>query len=719
MYNPSEQGVYLLTLRVVEARGRDVGRGLARVDPCDLESLGIAPGQTIEIVGKRTTVARAMPVLGTERGRRIVQVDGITRDNALVGLDEQVVIRPITCELATRVKVKLLSGPASPHSPEEVEKYLGKLLDGVPVVQGDIVRVQLFGASTQEYTVIETEPKGAVLIQLTTKFELGHTEPSMTPERATCSRLAYEDIGGLKREVALLRELIEIPFKHPEVFQQLGIEAPRGILLNGPPGVGKSLMARVVAESCQANFFRRSGLEIIKSFSHSGSSLEDLFHQARSEQPAIIFIDEIDAIASQRNLAEGQIEKRIVAELLALLDNPQPNDHIVIIASTTNADALDPPLRRHGRFERQINVGFPGFRDRIEILEIHSRGMPLADDVDFRQLAELTRGFVGADLFALCQEAALSAMRERIVEESWPARLSLEMLATVRITMAHFLAALRTISALVPQHSSVELLEVGWENVGGLDDVRQQLIEAVIMPLRHPKLFTSARARPMRGVLLHGPSGTGKTLLARALASETGINFISIRGLEMVSLSRPPETVVREAFHRAKQLSPSIIFLDDLDSIAPSEQRREIASLAERVFAELVSEIDRLEQLRGVVVLAATKNLQSVPPELLSPGRFELLLDVPVPNGQALKEIFQIHLRGRPLTDEIDLSGLVRLAQGFTGADIEAVCQQAAIAAIKEHVASRMSVGEDQLLIAQRHLALAIEEVCVRKLQER
>jgi transitional endoplasmic reticulum ATPase len=480
-------------------------------------------------------------------------------------------------------------------------------------------------------------------------------------------------------------------------------------------------MARVLAKAAQANFFATSSPEIInKYYNQAESHLRGIFEQAVRERPSVIFIDELDRIASKLSLTTSQAEKHIATELLALIDQLQRNGQVMVIGSTSDSDQIDPTFRRHGRFEREINVRVPKHSDRLQILEIHSRGMPLASDVDLGQLATLTQGFVGADLGILCQEAALNALREKMIDEGFLGKPTLEMLTEIQVAMAHFLEALRAVPPSVPEQASLELVEVGWEDVGGLDHVREQLIEAVILPLHSPDLYARVRARPVRGVLLYGPPGTGKTLLARALVKESGINFVTIKGSEALAGGIGEcERSVREIFRRAKQFSPSIIFFDEIDSISPARHTSGTQGAAERFLGQLLAEIDGIEQLRGVVVLGATNRLEMVDPALLRPGRFDLLLEVPLPDARALKEIFQIHLRDRPVDDDVDLNVLVKLAGGFSGADVETVCQMAAASAIKEHLAERYGQPEEDLLIAQRHLAASIAEMCIRKLEER
>ncbi len=711
MQDPNEPTTRELILRVSEARHRDVGRGLARIAPEDFERLGIAPGQTIEIFGHRRTVARAFPMLGGERGQEIIQIDGLIRENARVGLDEAVRVRPIPSALATRVTLQPVSGSISAGA----ARYLPKWLEGVPVLVGDTVRIWLPGARAQDYVVLETEPDGPVLIQLTTTCQIAPAPASEGPPHLT-----YEDIGGLKREMAQLRELVELPLKHPAIFESVGLQRPRGVLLCGPAGVGKSLLARVVAASCHAHFLRTTGPDLISRYpQHADSPVRDLFRHAREHQPAVIFIDEMDAIASTEILAHGALERRIMAELLTLMDELPREERIVVIGSSTQPHALDPSLRRHGRFERTIVVGIPTYRDRMEILEIHSRGLLLAEDVDFQHLAELTRGFVGADLLALCQEAALLALRDVVPTPDVTEPLSWDVLARARIRMTHFFDALKTITPLTLHPSCAELTEVRWEDVGGLQEVRERLTEAVLLPLGAPTLFARVRARPPRGILLHGPAGTGKTLLVRALAGEMRVHLFSARGLEMLAFgSDRSVTVVHDLFQQAKRHSPAIAFLDDLDALGMARQREALAGAAERVLAEVIAEMDRLEYRRGIIVLGAARDLQHVPRELLAPGRFELQLEVPIPDIPTLKEILQIHLRHRPLAEDVNLDLLAQLAQGLTGADLEAACQQAAWMALRDFVRHTDAAHPGSPFITQEHLAAAIEAACERKLRE-
>jgi transitional endoplasmic reticulum ATPase len=716
MSNPGVPTQPEITLRVIEASRRDVGRNFARLAASDLLALGVEEGGTVEVIGQARTVAVAMRAGDSGPAANVILIDGITRDNAEVGLDELVVVRPAQCVPASRVTLAPLSGTVLDQCPT-LSDYLGQRLTGLPLLVGDMVRVPIFGTNSLDFQVLSCIPDPPAIIQPDTTFDIAEPDDA----RAHLARLlVYEDIGGLRSEVERLREMVEIPLRQPDVFARLGIKAPRAVLLNGPAGVGKSLMARVVAEAAQARFFSTSGPEIINQYYHENEShLREIFERAVTERPSVIFVDELDRFASTSTLTVGEAEKHIATELLALVDRLERNGRVVVIGSTTDADQVDPTFRRHGRFEREITVQVPTYGDRLEILEIHSRGMPLAEDVDLGQVAALTQGFVGADVSLLCQEAALNALRERMIDDGFSGEPSLEMLAEIQVSMAHFLKALHAVPPSAPEQASIELAEVGWGDVGGLDHLRDQLIETVILPMHSPSLYARVRAYPTRGVLLHGPPGTGKTLLARALAKESGINFIIVKCPQVLAKEAGEcERSLRDVFRRAKQLSPSIVFFDDIDAICPAAHTSDVRVRAERLLGQLVAEIDGIEHLRGLVVVAATNRLEMVDRALLHPGRFDLLLEVPLPDSEALTSIFEIHLQDRPLADDVSLSVLVRLAGGFSGADIEVVCQMAAASAIREHLEERPGRPEADVRIAQRHLAAAIAEMCMRRLEE-
>ncbi|MEK7330084.1 MAG: AAA family ATPase, partial [Candidatus Eisenbacteria bacterium] len=505
---------------------KDVGRGIARMDPEDLKALGAEVGQVLEIQGKRQTVAKAMPAYAEARGKAGIQIDGLTRANAQVGLDERVQVRKLSANPA----VKLVLSPLSPMRAVQREpdsRYLGRLLEGLPVVVGDRIRATRFGTVAQEFTVLETAPPGAVIVQPATVLRIKQAEAA-----GEAAKVSYEDIGGLTKEIRRVREMIELPLKYPEIFERLGIGAPKGVLLHGPPGCGKTLIARAVASETDATFLAVSGPEVIhKFYGESEAKLRKIFEEAERHAPSIIFLDEIDAIAPKREAVVGEVEKRVVAQLLALMDGLRSRGQVIVIGATNIPNALDPALRRPGRFDREITISIPDRKGRREILEIHSRGMPLADGVDLEQLADMTHGFVGADLEALCREAAMAALRGILPQIDFEAgAIPYEVVAELRIDREHFAEAFRDVEPSALREITVEIPDVRWDAIGGLEEVKEELREALEWPLTYAGLFQHAGARPPKGILLYGPPGTGKTLLAQAVATESQANFISVKG---------------------------------------------------------------------------------------------------------------------------------------------------------------------------------------------
>ncbi len=680
-----------LPLRVAEGLSKDVGRGLARLDPEDLTRLGVGVGDIVRIGGKRTTVAKAMPAFAEARGKGIIQVDGLIRANAQVGLDEKVTVAAVPVRAAAR----LVLSPVSPMRATQRERdtrYIARLIEGLPVLAGDRIRANLFGTRPQEFTVLETAPDGAVVIHPTTSLRIKETEG--TEEAA---RVSYEDIGGLDKEIQRVREMIELPLKYPEVFERLGIGAPKGVLLHGPPGCGKTLIARAVAKETDAHFLAVSGPEVIhKFYGESEAKLRKIFEEAERHAPSIVFLDEIDAIAPKRETVVGEVEKRVVAQLLALLDGLRSRGQVIVIGATNIPNVLDPALRRPGRFDREIAIRIPDQKGRQEILEIHTRGMPLAEEVDLEALAEITHGFVGADLEALCREAAMLALRAVLPRiELDVGTIPYETLMELRITMDHFFEALKEVEPSALREIAVEVPDVRWEDVGGLQAIREELAEAIEWPLKFAPLFRHAGARPPKGILLHGAPGTGKTLLAKAVATESRANFISVKGPQLMSKwVGEAERGVREVFKRAKQAAPSIIFFDEIDALAPRRGLGDASGVAERVISQLLTELDGIEELRGVVVLAATNRLDMLDPALLRPGRFDLLIELPLPDEGGRLEIFRIHTRGKPLMGDVDLLRLARQSEGCAGAEIEAICRKATMLAIREYLGGVASAGQ-------------------------
>lgn len=702
------------SLKVAEANSKDVGRGLARLDPQDLERLGAQVGDIVEIQGKKTTVAKAMPAFKDVRGLGLIQIDGLIRDNAAAGLGERVSVRKVTANRANRIVFTPLGG-RSALSRERDMAYMGKLLDGLPLVVGDRVRATLFGSRFQDFTVETTIPKGAVVIYPETAIQIQEEKGGGARE----SRVSYEDIGGLEKTIQRIREMVELPMKYPEVFERLGIDPPKGVLLHGPPGTGKTLLARVVAHETEAYFTHITGPEIMgKFYGESEARLRAVFEDAQKHAPSIIFIDEIDAIAPKREEMGGekQVERRVVAQLLSLMDGLEGRGKVVVIGASNIPQILDPALRRPGRFDREIEIAIPDLSARLEILEIHTRGMPLEDDVKLERIGEITHGFSGADLAALCREAAMTALRRLIPQiEFDEAEVPYELLLSLKVNMDDFMSALKEVEPSAIREVFVEIPKVRWDEVGGLEEIKARLKEAVVWPLEYAPLFSYAKLRPPKGILLHGSPGTGKTLLARALATEVGINFISIKGPQLLSkYVGESERGIREIFKKAKQASPCIIFLDEIDAIAPI---RGISGgdshVTERVVSQILTEIDGIEELKEVWVVGATNRLDMVDPALLRPGRFDLVLELPPPDEKSRLEILKVHTRGRPIAADVDLAGLAQRMENVVGAEIEALCQRAVIAAIRQFVEEKQVAQGDysRFHVTQRHFEQAIEEL--------
>lgn len=702
-------------LKVSDVHVKDAGRALARIDPADIKALGAEIGDIVKITGKRSTVCKIMPAYKEERAASRIQIDSLSRGNAGVSRDEMVTVQKVMAQPAQRIDLS----PISAVPTESDLRYVESLVDGIPVLAGDRIRARLFGNRNIDFIVKDTAPKGPVIIAASTILTIRAAANGQAEDKvAARPSLAYEDIGGLKRELRRIREIIELPLRYPEIFERLGIDAPKGVLLYGPPGCGKTLIARAVAHETDAGFYSVNGPEIIhKFYGESEAHLRKIFEEATKRGPSIIFIDEIDAIAPRRESAVGEVEKRVVAQLLGLMDGLKGRENVIVLAATNLPNSIDPALRRPGRFDREIGISIPDRPGRQEILEIHSRGMPLSKEVDLAKLAAITHGFVGADLEALCREAAMSCLRRFFPEIDFAqAELSYELLSRMEVCEDDFLTALREVEPSALREVFVEVPTITWDDVGGLQEVKQMLREAVEWPLNYSDLLEMAGAKPPKGILLSGPPGCGKTLLAQAVASATQVNFISVKGPALLSkYVGESEKAVREVFHKAKQAAPCIVFFDEIDALLPRRSEGSSDShVSERVVGQFLSELDGLEKLKGVLVLAATNRPDIIDPAILRAGRFDARLEIPLPNESARLEILKVHTKGKPLSKDIDFAQIAVHTAGLNGADLESICRRAAMTAVREMV-GRMAGPEPgdkaQLIIQQRHFEDAMREI--------
>ncbi len=676
-----------VSLRVQEALTRDVGRGIVRMSQDIADELRLGTGDIVEIEGPtKKTYARVWRGIPDDFGRGIIRLDRMVRSNAGVGIDDKVTIRK-----AKDVKqaVKIIFAPTEQVTIRGIESWLKSTLENRVVTRGDIIPISLGMGRKLYLGVASTNPPAeAVIVNSDTNIVV--SDKTLEDVQAAYVRqISYEDIGGLHDAIKRIREMVELPLKHPEIFKRLGIEPPKGVLLHGPPGTGKTLLAKAVANETNANFYNLAGPEIISKFyGESEKKLRDIFKEAQQNAPSIIFIDEIDSIAPKREEVTGEVERRVVAQLLSLMDGLESRGQVIVIGATNRPNAIDPALRRPGRFDREIEIGIPDQEGRLEILMIHSRGMPLNEDVDLNQLAAKTHGFVGADLESLVKEAAMNSLRRVLPDINLDEKeIPLEILQKIDVRMDDFVNALRLVEPSALREVFVEVPNVTWEDIGGLDEIKDEMRRTIEWPLKYRELYAVMKAKAPKGVLLYGPPGTGKTLIAKAVAHESESNFISIKGPEVLSKwVGESEKAVREIFRKARQAAPCVIFIDEIDSITPIRGMTTDSGVTERVISQLLTEIDGLEELRGVTVIAATNRPDMVDPALLRPGRFDRLIKVGPPNFEGRKEIFKIHLRDVPLSDDVDFDALARESEGFSGADIESVCSEAKLIAIKQFV---------------------------------
>jgi transitional endoplasmic reticulum ATPase len=697
------------SLRVKEALKRDAGRGIARIDTKLMDKLGISTGDLISIKAKRRTVAKAMPGYSDDR-ESIIRIDGAIRGNAGAGIDDKVEVSKTEGKNATHVVL----APVEPIQLGGAEEYIGRVLEAFPVTEGDRIGFSFLGTIV-EFVVVDIRPRAeAVVITTSTVVEVSEKTADVVRK---VPRITYEDIGGLGGQIQRIREMIELPLRFPQLFEKLGVEPPKGILLHGPPGTGKTLIAKAVADETDAHFITLNGPEIMSRFyGESEARLREIFDEASKKAPSIIFIDEIDAIAPKREEVTGEVERRIVAQLLGLMDGLKARGQVVVIGATNRPGALDPALRRPGRFDREIEIGVPDKNGRLEVLQIHTRGMPLAKNVELEKLANVTHGFVGADVAALCKEAAMRALRNVLPEIDLESEtIPPKVMEDLEVSMDDFLDALKDVEPSAMREVLVESPNVKWSEIGNLEDTKQELRESVEWPLKYPEIFDYAKTKPPKGILLYGPPGTGKTLLAKAIATESESNFVSIKGPELLSKwVGESEKGVRETFRRAKQAAPSIVFFDEIDAIAPQRGGGLGDShVTERVISQLLTELDGLEELRNVVVIAATNRPDIIDPALLRPGRFDRIIGIRPPNQEARKEIFKIHLQGKPLAPEVNLDTLAEKTGDYTGADIEAICREASMLAIREYVKGEagQKAQKPDFQIGMKHFEEALGKV--------
>jgi transitional endoplasmic reticulum ATPase len=697
-----------IQLKVAEAYHRDAGKGIARLGLDAMNSLGINNGDVVEIAGKEKVCAIAWPG-NPEDSEDIVRIDGNTRANLGIGIDAKVLVSKIEVKPARKIvlaptrQIRLIGGP----------QYLQRMLEGRPVVKGEQIRVEMINNSLS-LVVVSTVPSGPVLITNDTIISI--TRETLEELPLHIREISYEDIGGLSREIREIREMIEVPLRHPELFAKLGINPPRGVLLHGPPGTGKTLIARAVASETDAHFISISGPEIVSKFyGESEQRLRQIFEEGQRTAPSIIFIDEIDSIAPKREEVSGDLERRVVAQLLALMDGLSSRGELIVIAATNRPNALDPAIRRGGRFDREIEIGIPNKNGRLEILYVHTRGMPLDESLDLKEIAEITHGFVGADLYSLCKEAAMRTMERALPDLDVKEDIPAEILENLRVTRDDFYVALKKIEPSALREVFVEVTEVHWKEIGGLEDAKQAMIESVEWPLKFPEAFVSTGIRPPRGILLYGLPGTGKTLLARALATESELNFISIKGPELLSRwVGESERAVREIFRKARQASPALVFFDEIDSIVPARGSGGESHVTERVVSQFLTELDGLVELKDVVVLAATNRPDLVDRSLLRPGRFDRLIYIPLPDIASRKNIFQIQLSKMPVSGNVTIEWLAEVTENYTGADIETLCREAGMLALREHITPGMSKEElilDKIVINKGHFEKALERI--------
>ena len=714
-----------VTLRVAEAEQRDIGRKIVRIDPQAAQSLNVITGDALELSSfGKNAVLLSWPGRDKDRGTGLVRIDGYTRNKLDVGIGDTIEVKKVESKDARSITL----APTEPLRIIGAEEYLAESLNGQLMSKGDIIPLNVMGQRI-DLVVISTEPSGPIIINDATKVTV--SEDSAKAVQATqegkVPSITYEDIGGIRNEISRVREMIELPLRHPELFKRLGVEAPKGVLLHGPPGTGKTLLARAVANETNANFYSIGGPEIMsKYYGESEEKLRNVFEQAEKNAPSIIFIDEIDSIAPKREEVSGEVERRIVAQLLSLMDGLKSRGKVVVIGATNRVNAIDPALRRPGRFDRELEIGVPDREGRLEILQIHTRGMPLAKDVNLEKLADISHGFVGADLQSLSKEAGMRSLRRILPNiDLSTGNIPSETLRQIIVTMNDFMDVIKEMEPSAMREVFVEVPDISWNDIGGLALIKQEMQEAVEWPLKYQGIFTYADAMPPKGILLYGPPGTGKTLMAKAAANESEANFISIKGPELLSKwVGESEKGVREIFRKARQAAPCIIFFDEIDAIAPKRGGDFGDShVTERLISQLLTELDGLEILTNVVVIGATNRPDIIDPALLRPGRFDRLLYVPPPDRDSREQILKIHIKKKPLDETVDIGKLADQTDGYTGADIASLSSAAVMLALREHVSKYKDPKEaeqhkGELKIHMKHFEDAMKKIRPLSTQE-
>ena len=712
-----------LSLKVLEAYTRDVGRGVARIDYDSMDTLNASTGDVIEIKGKRRTVAKCLPLYPSDEGKGIIRIDGLGRNNSGIAIGDTISVRKIKATAAEKVVVAPLEA-----IPPIDERYLADALESVPLIKGDNVMVPYFGGRLTFQVIGVTPAADAVLITQKTVFHIAEKGETLRG----VPQVTYEDIGGIHNEIKKVREMIELPLRHPEIFEKLGIEAPKGVLLYGPPGTGKTLLAKAVANESQAHFISISGPEIMSKFyGESEARLREIFKEAREKAPSIIFVDEIDSIAPKREEVTGEVERRVVSQMLSLMDGLEGRGKVIVIAATNRPNAIDPALRRPGRFDREIEIKVPDKKGRRDILAIHSRNMPLADDsqdlpVNIDKIASVSHGYVGADLEYLCKEAAMKCLRRLLPELNLEEeKLPPETLDKLIVNHDDFTKALIEVTPSGMREVFIENPDIKWEEVGGLEDVKKELQEAVEWPMKYPALYDKLGHSMPRGILLHGPSGTGKTLLAKAVATQSEANFVSVRGPELLSKwVGESERGIREIFKRARQSAPCVVFFDEIDSIAPIRGAGGETAVTERVVSQLLTELDGMENMHGVIVLAATNRADMIDPALLRPGRFDKIIQIPLPDKESRKSILKINAEKIPTISEpsdpkhIDFDKLSEITDGLSGADTASIANTAVSLVIHEFLDSHPDVKEMEKASIDAKVTMKHFEEAVKKVRE-